>query len=219
MFAYPYGKDKTHLIEKSLSVARAVACNHATRTPSIDGFLSEKAWRNPVSRLFRYNGAPAATESTSFYFSYDQAHLYLGARCMDSRPDSLFAVTRERDGAVYGEDCVGYFIQPAPDDGDVYQIYFSAMGTVFDQVFTTNAEGDVDVNRRWDCRCDVATRQTKEAWTIEIRIPVDQFGLMNETGQQWRLNFRRKQWRLGESADWQIPIGSDPADFGFLDFR
>jgi hypothetical protein len=54
---------------------------------------------------------------------------------------------------------------------------------------------------------------------MEMQIPVDQFGLSNRAGQRWRLNFRRKQWRLGEAADWQIPIGHDPAGFGVLEFR
>lgn len=217
--AYPYGTGKTYLIEKPLAVARTVACTRATRSPVIDGSLSEAVWRDPVFRLFRSDGTPAVTDSTFFYFSYDDDRLCLGVRCIESCMESLTIRTRERDGEVYGEDCVGYFFQPVPEKPVVFQIYFNAVGTVFDQAITMEVGGSTDADRRWDGSYEVATHHGKGSWVIEIGIPVDQFGLSSEAAQQWRLNFRRKQRRIGETADWQIPIGYDPATFGFMDFR
>jgi predicted phosphodiesterase len=216
---YPYGTGKTFQLEMPLAVARTAACTRATEAPVMDGLLSDAMWRNPVSRLFRYDGTSAATESTFFYFAYDEEHLYLAARCMESHPESLVATTREWDGAVYGEDCVGYFVQPDPNTRAVYQIYVSALGTVFDQAFTADDDGDFTVNRGWNVSGRMVTRQDSTSWVMEMQIPVNQFGLSNKAGQRWRLNFRRKQWRLGEAADWQIPIGHNPSTFGFLDFR
>jgi hypothetical protein len=65
----------------------------------------------------------------------------------------------------------------------------------------------------------MATCQDRTACVMEMQVPVDQFGLLIKTGQRWRLNFRRKQWRLGETADWQISLTHDSAGFGVLEFR
>ena len=219
MVQYPYGIGKTFSLETPLAVARTALCIRATQSLVIDGFLSEVMWSDPVARFFRSDGTATDIDSTFFYFAYDRDHLYLGARCVESHMESLFAVANEHDGAVYSEDCVGYFFQPDAEEGSVYQIYFSALGTIFDQAFSADANGDFEVNRRWDVSCDILARQGENAWTIESAIPMTQFEVSNAAGHVWRLNFRRKQWRLGETADWQLPIGHNPATLEFLEFQ
>jgi DNA modification methylase len=41
-------------------------------------------------------------------------------------------------------------------------------------------------------------------------------GTPARAGDEWRGNFRRKQKRLNTSADWQIPIGYEPAKYGVM---
>jgi len=57
-----------------------------------------------------------------------------------------------------------------------------------------------------------------DAWTIEIKMPLNQFGIEMMQGKKMRVNFRRKQPRLG-NADWQTPVEFDPATFGQLIMR
>ena len=73
------------------------------------------------------------TDPVYFYFAWDKDNLYIAAKCMETKMDSIRANAKEHDGAVYGEDCVGYFFQPETDDGPAFQIYFNPLGTAFDQ--------------------------------------------------------------------------------------
>jgi predicted phosphodiesterase len=67
---YPYANGKTFSLEMPLAVSRTAISTRASQPPVIDGSLSEAIWSHPVSRLYRSDGAPAATESTFFSFSY-----------------------------------------------------------------------------------------------------------------------------------------------------
>jgi len=56
-------------------------------------------------------------------------------------------------------------------------------------------------------------------WSIEAKIPLAQVNATAKPGDVWGLNFRRKQPGSKANADWQTPISSDPATFGYLEFE
>ncbi|MFH1142971.1 MAG: hypothetical protein V1774_00330, partial [Candidatus Eisenbacteria bacterium] len=57
-------------------------------------------------------------------------------------------------------------------------------------------------------------------WTTEARIPYAALSTAPPApGSAWRVNFRRKDAARGSAADWQVPIGYDPARFGYLFFE
>jgi predicted phosphodiesterase len=213
---FSYAKDKTYPVKMTLPVARKAYCYKATKPPIIDGKISEPIWQKPISRLFAPNGGPIKIDSAYFYFAYDENNLYVAAHCKKSKIDSIFAKVTERDGAVYGEDCVGYFFCPDITKGIVYQIYFNPLGTVFDQKIKFRPDGQFDANRVWNGTYEVKTMKGTNFWSIEARIPLAQFETIAKPGQQWSLNFRRKQKRFNSSIDWQVPISYDPKMFGFL---
>jgi hypothetical protein len=130
--------------------------------------------------------------------------------------DSLFASVTEHDGAVYGEDCVGFFLQPVREKELLYQIYFNPLGTAFDQKITMDPDGEIDAEREWNGTYEVKTVKGNDYWSFEMRIPLSQFNIELEPGHLCGINFRRKQRRFASSADWQVPIGYDPRNFGIL---
>ena len=217
--AFPYKSHLPVMVTRLLHVVREVGAYAAEGGIKIDGLLSEDAWRAPARRLFDAQGGVAQAESAEFFFAYDAANLYLGVRCVEAEMDSLAAAVTERDGAVYGEDCVGYFFELPAGSETVYQIYFNPKGTVFDQKLTQNAYGGMEADREWNGDYEVAHRQDSTAWYLEVRIPLKQFALEAARGEEWRLNFRRKQRRLGCNADWQVPIDYNPDTYGRLLFK
>jgi hypothetical protein len=100
--------------------------------------------------------------------------------------------------------------------GPVYQIYFSPLGTAFDQKIDVRNGVAVGVDREWNGTYEVATSKGADYWSIEVRIPVDQLGVTVGYGDIWALNFLRKQKRLNTAADWQVPVTYDPKDYGVL---
>lgn len=213
---FPYFKGKNYKIEKSLLVARKKYCNQVLTPPVIDGKISETIWKNPISKLFKWDGSQMMIDSVYFYFSHDDSNIYLAAHCKEAKIDSIFATVVEHDGAVYAEDCVGYFLQPDIDKGIVYQIYFNPLGVVFDQKIEKSPDGEIDYDRTWDGTYEVVTTKGDDFWDIEVCIPLIQFGVEVKSGQRWGINFRRKQKRFNSTADWQTPINYDPDTYGVL---
>lgn len=215
--SYPFAKGKKLEIEHTLGVSRTAYAYETTKPPVIDGKLEDALWKRPVTDLFAPDGSSTATtDPVSFYFAWDEDNLYIAAKCTEKKMDGIVATAIQHDGAVYGEDCVGYFFQPVLGDGPIYQIYFNPLGTPFDQKIIVEEKTPVDVDRDWNGTYEVKTFKGKEYWSIEARIPLDQLGAEAKRGKLWGTNFRRKQKRLDTSADWLVPIGYDPEGYGFL---
>ncbi|TET44888.1 hypothetical protein E3J62_09115, partial [candidate division TA06 bacterium] len=217
---YGYAEGKEVEIEHTLGVSRTAYAYEATEPPVIDGELKDALWKRAVTELFAPDGSSiSTTDPVSFYFAWDEKNLYIAARCTEKKMDAIVATATKHDGAVYGEDCVGYFFQPVLEDGPIYQIYFNPLGTPFDQKIIVEEKTPVDVERDWNGTYEVKTFKGEDHWSIEARIPLDQLGAEAKRGKIWGTNFRRKQKRLNTSADWLVPINYDPETYGFLMMR
>lgn len=203
-------------IETTLPLIRTAYANKADLAPKIDGRLSEPVWKEPVTDLYTGEGFSETADSTYFYFAWDEANLYIGAVCVEGRMDSMVATVSEHDGAIYGEDCVGFFFQSDVPDGPVYQMYFNPLGIAFDQKIAVEGGRYTDVDRGWDGSYETAILKGPDRWTFEASIPLEQMGAAGQYEDTWAVNFRRKQKRLETSADWQVPITYDPIDYGHL---
>ena len=211
----PYAPGGTVGVSRSLPVRRSVTGARTRAAPVIDGVAGDICWPAPETRLFDEHG-PAGTDPTWFFFAADEEYLYLAAACLDRQLDSVRARARERDGTVWSDDCAGWFLQPDTSERAVYQLYVNPGGTVFDQRIEVNEAGYWSADRDWNARAEVATARDDDGWSVEMRIPLADFGVDDVPGT-WGLNFRRKQPRLG-NGDWQVPIGYDPDTYGRLVF-
>jgi len=213
---FPYGAGKTAQAVKELPTARQTACYKTNRKPKIDGNITEKIWQNPITNLYGYDGLSTKTDSVQFYFAYDDEYLYLASLCKESDIESITAEIKEHDGAVYGEDCVGYILQPDPDVDKMYLVYVNPFGFVYDQEIMRNTGGYFEGDPSWNCAYKVKTKIDDDFWSVELRIPFSQFGITVEKNNIWGLNMRRKQPRLNDAAHWQIPWRYGPEYLGRL---
>ncbi|MDH4156491.1 MAG: metallophosphoesterase [candidate division Zixibacteria bacterium] len=216
---FTYGDAKQTAVETALRVARDVVCHRVTGKPVMDGKLSEDFWKDPVTHLFASDGSLQRVDPVRFYCAYDTENLYLAAYCEDALMDSLRGTVTEHDGPIYAEDCVGYFFEPELGQGVVYQIYINPLGTAFDQKIVWHSRSDVETDRDWNSNGEIKTVRGDDFWSMEARIPLAGLGARAEPGGKWRLNFRRKQPRYESAADWQVPLGHDPEEFGFMTIR
>ncbi len=210
----PFTEGREFTVHKPMRIAR-VAEASAAKSMKIDGLLNELFWGHPVKKFYDWNGRPVRADSTVFAFAYDKNNLYLGAVCYDSHMDSIVANVTDHDGAVYGEDCIGYFIRPDPDSMVSYQIYFNPLGTCYDSKITVDADGYANGDKKWDGTYKVRTARGDGYWSLEARIPLKQFGTLAQKGKTVNLNFRRKQKRLDAVADW-MEIDYHPNSYGIL---
>ncbi len=215
--SFPYAEGKAYTVAKAINIKRRVLCRPAAEPPTIDGVPSDAVWREPVSRLYPPDVDMAIIDSTAFFFARDDDYLYLAAYCHESEADAIHAATMEHDGAVYGEDCVGYFFSPDTAANTVYQLYFNPHGVAFDQKIVWSGEGyEYDADPEWNGKYDVATTRGEDHWSIEVAIPLSELGIAEEGSSEWLVNFRRKQKRLNSSGDWQVPIEYDPKTYGVM---
>jgi len=216
LVSYPFADNKEFTVKKSARAVRFADCVPVNAAPLIDGIVNEIAWGDPESRFFAPGGGDPVTDSADFYFAYDADNLYLAAICYDPHPDSIKTSASGRDGALFGDDCVGYFIQPDIDDGKAYMVYVSANGTLFDQELVVGNDGYTDYFPKWNGSYNVATGRGEDYWSVEVAIPLEQWGVKGEPGKKWGINFRRKQPRMESAADWQTPIDYSPESYGCL---
>ncbi len=213
---FPYALGKTAKTTNDLPVARKTICHKAGKKPKIDGVISDKIWQSPVTELLGYDGAASKTDSVKFYFAYDDNYLYLASYCVDSDIKSIITQIREHDGAVYGDDCVGYILQPDSNKDEMYLIYVNSNGYIFDQKMEPNAGGYFESDESWDCEYKIKTKIGENYWSMEIKLPLAQFGATIKKDNFWGLNMRRKQPRLNDAAHWQIPWRYGPEFLGRL---
>lgn len=219
-FEYPMSDGRRLDVSAPLRAVRTVSAARFTAPPTIDGRLDEPCWARAgsVTRLFpRYE--QVVEGETRLLFGYDAENLYVAASCADQAMDRLAAAITDRDGAVYGEDCVGFFIQPDREDMTVYQIYWNPLAAVFDQRISFDESMTYTTDRTWDGEYEAVGVRSADRWAIEVRIPLATLGATAESGSAWGLNFRRKQARTMAAADWQVPIDYNPRSFGELVFE
>ena len=188
--------------------------------PTMDGQVSESCWKGATveREFFSDEGPPGVEGASEFRFAYDKSDLYVSVVCHDPGIEDLAAAVEERDGAVYGEDCVGFFIQPDLDETTVYQIYVNPSGVIFDQQITFDETMWYTTHVDWNGDIETVTDVRGEAWGVEIRVPFAELGL-DGPPDAVGLNFRRKQPAGWPPADWQVPIDYDPNTFGRLRFE
>jgi hypothetical protein len=217
---YPLSSGRVLDVDLTLPVTRTARSLRVGSPPVIDGSVEEACWQGCPSVTRFYSEYEAGVEGdTEFAFACDADNLYLSAVCYDTAMVDLVSDVTERDGPVFGEDCVGYFFQPDPNSMVVYQIYVNAAGAIFDQRITFDENMWYTADRTWDGEYDVATRRLDDRYSIEVRIPLKDIGGDIAKNPVWRANFRRKQARTGATADWQVPIDYDPGTFGELRFE
>ncbi len=216
---FAYAKEQIVTAGGGLRIAREVYCRNVSSELSIDGDISEDSWGEPVAVFFDPDGSAAKTDPARFYFAHDEHNLYIAAYCEETKVDSIRANATEHDGAVWSEDCVGYFIEPVHGSDTVYQIYINPNGAVFDQKLTMGDGGYMNPDRGWNGEYEVKTTIGDDFWSMEARIPIAQLGVSFNKDDKWRLNFRRKQSRLNGAANWQTPIDYDPSTYGIMTMK
>ncbi|MCD4690028.1 hypothetical protein K8S17_01055 [bacterium] len=221
VLTYPLSNGMEIETDIPIPVTRSATAARLGARPTIDGVLAEPCWADAaaVTRFYPAYEGYDVDGGTEFRFGYDDEHLYVSVVCYDQLITDLEASAEERDGTVYREDCVGLFLQPDTERMVVYQIYFSTLGTVFDQRIEFDESLIYTADRVWDGEYEAAARVSEDRWVLEAAIPFDALGVSSIDGGLWRVNFRRKQQRTNASADWQVPIDYNPSTFGELIFE
>lgn len=217
---------------------RTYVIQRATDSPTIDGQLTERSWREAAwtapfvdSRGRDWAGPPVRTRAKMMW---DEAYLYVAAELEE--PDVRASFTT-RDTTVWRENAFEIFLDPTADTHRYYELQVNARETRWDLLLTKPYRDGGQPISAWDIRGlkkAVAVDGTlnnpsddDEGWTVELALP---WSVLSdaaprqerpEDGDRWRVNLTRMQWPVtiegGEyvrtdednwSAVWS-PLGGD----------
>lgn len=168
--------------------------------PEIDGRLDDPCWQD----------APRTTDFVDPYFDklvadqtivhilYDDEKIYVAFHCRDSQPDKIVARETKRDGDLWHDDYVNFFIDPFHTHQ--YRSFFivNAIGTQ-----TCHIAGGRASKTEWKGDWDGAACVIPDGWSAEMAIP---FAVLNypftDEPVTIGINFARKQVRTDIYSFW-----------------
>lgn len=207
------------------NVGAALRVPELSAAPVIDGHLDESLWQQAtrldsfyqnISRMRAY----LIDGRTAIYLGYRGPNLYIGVKGWEPETGNLQAGATNRDENAWQDDCVELFFDPDRDRRTFWQIVINSTNTVFDQHSDgTGPQG----NTGWNGEFDSATHVAEDYWSVEVAIPMAQFG-EGETGAGavWGANLARiRIANASEYGQWVPTYGSAlrPDRFGYLVFE
>lgn len=151
-------------------VRRAARAPRLEQTPTLDGRLDDKAWRDAatLTGFMRPLGAQPAEVQTDVKLGYTDSHLCVGLTAWDPHVSNLQAERTERDAEIWFDDSVEVLID-ADGDGETYfQFVANANGALYD---ARGFDGD------WDAEgVEVAAGRQDDRWIVELTIPWEALG-------------------------------------------
>ena len=186
---------------------------------NVDGYLDEGVWSNEFSvsnftQLDPIEGT-APTEKTFVRIIYTNDALYLGARLLDSSPDSIVARLARRDNFT-DSDLFIVYLDPYNDKRSGFYFGVSAAGTLYDGVLYN----DEWVDGTWDGVWEGIANIDSGGWNVEMKIPFSQLHFKNKDTNVWGVNIRRDIERKKEK-DYLIHAPKNESGFvsRFIDLK
>ena len=188
-------------------------CARATTGVTVDGHLDDPAWETaPWTEDFgdiEGDRKPAPRFRTRAKLLWDDRCLYIAAELEEPH---LWATLRERDSIIFHDNDFEVFLDPDGDSHLYTEIELNALNTVWDLLLVKPYRDGGPAIHAWDIpglqtavHLDGTLNDPSDedrGWTLEMAVP---FSVLDETtdaacpphtGDRWRLNFSRVQWRL-----------------------
>lgn len=203
---------------KDLGIARGlpwIVIPQITRPPTIDGTLAKGEWSgaSEVADFVVAGSEKPYQYPTKAWIATDGRMLYVGARCglIDGQPPR--AVTKQRDGSVWLDDAVEFYIQSGPGE-HYYQFIVNAGGTRYDGRHVYE-RGVLKPGPSWNVDYKAKTGREKDAWTLEMAIPLFAVELKPDGLRAVRLNICRDGvWPSATWSSLRLAVLNSPQDFG-----
>lgn len=181
---------------------RSISAVRISDPPKIDGKLDDASWQNaPVATDFVQfwpdNGAPAWQES-EVRFLYDNTALYIGAKLLDTAPDSILTGLSERDN-INNADYMGIYLDPQGNGTNGYGFFVTSSGIQVDMKVDQYSE-----DGSWDAVWESKTAITDSGWVAELKIPYTAIRFPKTEVQNWKVNVWRNIMRHRQNTNWNF---------------
>ncbi len=205
------------------SLTASLAANHqlavvtVPRGPALTGDLSDPLWQQAAKApaFVAADGISAPQAATEGYLLADAEALCVGFVCHEPKIGELVANVTERDGTVWGDDCIEFLLDPSNSDAWMLHFIVNSKGTIWDGLHTP-----AGTDAGYDCPQVTAKAAVgPDRWTCELRLPWAGAGGPPQPGEVWGLNFcRERKGGTEEVTSWAPSYGNftDPSYLGAL---
>ena len=172
----------------------------AEQAPKIDGDLSDPIWAKATRLTEFYQVEPTVSlpnVQTHVYLAYDQDALYVAVEAFEPEIEDIYATIMERDGDVWRDDMVRFYIDPFDTGLTGFGFDVNALGARLDRLVQSGRR-PID---EWDTIWDAAGQINAESWTAEIAIPFRSISFDPEASS-WGLNITRERSHKAEEIRW-----------------
>jgi hypothetical protein len=175
-----------------------VYARRCSRAPRVDGSI-EALWSEGDSAKHFIQREPKAGEpaadSTTVYFLFDDANLYVAFKCY-AQPDRLMRRVTPRD--QQSGDNVGLLLDTFDDKTGGYYFVTNVMGVQSDARISEDGDG---WDQSWDGVWYSAARIADYGYCVEMRIPFKSVRY-RPGGMTWGMNLDRSVPVSGEASFW-----------------
>jgi hypothetical protein len=182
---------------------RQLAAQRTASPIKLDGLLDDAAWASApaTSQFIERRPNPGRPEHlpTEVRVLYDDGALYVGAKMLETSPDSIKRELTQRDN-VGNTDFFALFLDPYRDHLNGYGFFVMSTGVQMDNRYSPANGEDGAWNAVWDSR--VAPLPDGKGWSVEIRIPYSAIRFAQAPVQTWGVNFMRQRKASNQQFFW-----------------
>ena len=171
----------------------------------IDGKLDEGAW---------YTGSPAdnfwenfptdtilCDSKTEIYMTFDDTHLYIGAKCYAPGKDYVVPSLR-RDYRAGGSDNITFLLDPFRDRTNAFVFGMNPYGVMREALISNGGNSTGDWLGEWDNKWRGESAVFDEYWSCEVAIPFSTIRFP-EGQTEWYFNSYRFDTQSNTRSTWQ----------------
>ena len=204
-------REATAAGELEVPVVRGAECPRLGATPTLDGTIGAAEWQG-AARLDDFRGAhdgKPATRPTTVLLGHNDATLWIAFACT-GQPEPQ-GIDRPHDAAVWEDDAVEVFLQPAGSDA-YYHFAVNAAGARYEARCLNG------IDSTWGADWHAKTGLVGDGWTVEIAIPLNSLGAAPRG--LWRADFGREEADTKAATCWAPTFDGfhTPARFGVIRF-
>ena len=176
------------------ATARAVRVDDSL---NIDGELNESIYTRVAAMSDFIQNDPdegaLATERTEVWILFDDDHIYVVARCWETRPDRIIASEMRRDNVrIVRDDNFAWSFDTFYDRRNVVLFEVSAVGGRLDAQLTDESR----INLDWNPVYDVSVGRFDGGWIMEAALPFKSLRYRSAGPQVWGFQARRvNRWK------------------------
>ena len=173
--------------------------------PKIDGLLDDDCWDQAqlITGLSQWDpdyGSPA-TQKSLVYIVFDNEAVYVGAKLLDSAPDSILRQLGNRDDGGLNADWFG--VQ--------FDTYFNQLDAYTFRVYASGVQMDRTANdRTYDAVWQSKVQLLDDGWSVEMKIPYSAIRFPKQVEQIWGLQVQRYIRRNRENDMWALGVRGVP---------